>query len=381
MKIAIAVHSYGHICPKVYANHIGVFSAWAKMFSIILMHLDGVKTAEARNVLVDRAIEEGCTHIFFLDSDHIVDKNMLSFLAGNKDATVVSGLVVKRDGKNCQVGFIRRDDGMYHTVSLPTDGLSFAVDACAFGCTLIDLSIFKELEKPYFRDEMIIDAAGEIRQRRSDIGFCDDVKKLGKDIRIDTRAMVGHVGDSPVFYPESKQFQEETYKVAVEILKSKVNSSAIDLGCGFGSKLVSMIEPLCDKVVGIDLPVCINGARKIHPDSNVIFECGNLDEDIDIPGKFDVIICADVLEHLSKPEIAIANIIKHLKLDGLAVISTPDNDTVKEETITHPEHLNFWNEKEFVSLLESNGLEVMEIKKEKEIVDYISMIAVCKLRS
>lgn len=201
-KIAIAVHSYGFISPKIYANHIRIFCQWAKEFDIRFVPIDKVDVAKARNMLVEVAINNKCTHILFIDVDHEIDSSLLPCLLGNEGATAVSGLIVKRDGSGDQVGFIEADENYYHMIDLPQDGMSYDVDACAFGCTLIDLEVFKELKKPYFRDVMKEDQDGKLYQQRSDIKFCADLRKINKIIRIDTRVIVGHMGEPTVHYPK-----------------------------------------------------------------------------------------------------------------------------------------------------------------------------------
>jgi len=377
IKIGVAVHTYGHIAPDVYANHLGMFCRWAKRYAALFIHVDGVKTAEARNLLVERAIEEGCTHIFFLDADHLVDENILPCLLGNTIATVVSGLIVKRDGKDSQVGFVKKSDGFYYNVALPTDGLSYAVDACAFGCTLIDLSVFKDIEKPYFKDVLYRDSEGALQQRRSDMEFCREVKALGKDIRIDTRVRVGHIGKQSVYYPKEVQYQLPVYKLAAELVKEMDNPSVVDFGCGSGRKLVEILAPLCQVAVGIDRKDLIEGCERLYPDSNIKWGAADLEEPIETCGKFDLVICADVLEHLDNPSVLTSTILDHLTDDGYAVISTPDVDTIPEGVKINPAHKQFWNEKQFVAFLSNNGLKIVDVKREKEISEYISIIAIC----
>jgi hypothetical protein len=202
-RIAVAVHTYKYVNPDVYFNHIAVISEWSKKFNIIFIGLDGAKVASARNILVKKALEMDCTHILFLDSDHIIDSSMLPCLLGNKDATAVSGLIVKTSEPHEQVGFVNCDEvGISNGINVPLDNKSYAVDACAFGCTLIDLSVFKEIEEPYFKDIIVKDKDGKMYQRRSDMVFCRALKKLGKTIRVDTRVQVGHLGKGIIYYPK-----------------------------------------------------------------------------------------------------------------------------------------------------------------------------------
>ena len=363
-KIAIAVHTYGAISPKVYPNHICVLSGWGKTYQIFLLHVDGLKVAEARNRLVTMALEKDCTHILFLDSDHIIDSSMLPCLLGNEGATAVSGLITKRNSDGIQIGYIQADEDYYHPVNLKIDGSSYDVDVCAFGCTLIDLSVFKDIEQPYFKDEMCRDKAGKLYQVRSDVNFCRDLKALGKDIRIDTRVLVGHVGDEQVFYPKNeekltREFQVATYQKAAEYLEK--DSVVLDLGCGTGNKLKNLILPYCGATIGLDKDDL--DLEKIH----------SLD-------KAKVVICADVIEHISNYRNLLITIRNSMDADSVCVISTPNRDTIGKDITVNSDHVCAWNVEEFSNLITESGFDIIEIEEFQEILNYKSIVCVCKLK-
>ena len=360
-KIAVAVHTYGAISPLVYPNHISVLSSWGKTFDLILIHVDGLKVAEARNSLVTTALEKNCTHILFLDSDHIIDGSMLPCLLGNEGAAAVSGLITKRNSEGTQIGFIKADEDYYHPVNLPINGGSYEVDVCAFGCTLIDLEVFKDIEEPYFKDQMCRDKDGKLYQVRSDIGFCRDLKALGLSIRIDTRALVGHVGGEQVFFPKEKKqvFQLATYEKALEYIEP--SHLVLDLGCGDGEKLNRLIKPNCSIATGLD---------KEHLDLEKYYDLI----------KYDVVICADVIEHIKNYENLLSTIKNSMTKDSVCVISTPEASTVGEDIVVNGDHVNFWDRLAFRFVLENSGFEIIECTEVQEIINYKSIVCVCKLK-
>lgn len=328
-------------------------------------------------MLVKMARDNGCDYIMFIDSDHIVDEFLLPCLLGNMDkAAVASGLIVKRDGKGEQIGFFERTDGKYYSINLPLDGLTYAVDKCAFGCTMIDLSVFDSMEEPYFRDEMRTVVSGELKQNRSDMVFCEYVKAQGKKVVVNTRAVVGHVGASVIHYPEDVQYQLATYDKALEFINDK--SNVADFGCGSGRKLVERIEPKALTVTGIDKYT--RGPKLRYPESKITWIDEDFDEgDSKVHGSFDVIICADVLEHLHKPEKLIKQIIANAKDGCKIVLSTPDSSTTDDINLKiNPDHKKFWDEKSFKALLSDNGLVIKSFTKAKEVTAYYSMVAVCE---
>ncbi len=379
-KIALAIHTYGPISPKVYPNHISKFAGWAKEYNLHLFHVDGLKAAEGRNALVKSAIEKDCTHILFIDADHIIDSTLLPCLLGNEGATAVSGLVIKRNSDNEQVGFIKAEDGVhYHTISLPLNGRTYEVDACAFGCTLIDLSVFKELPEPYFRDVMKQKDDGTWFQQRSDIKFCHDIKALGKSIRIDTRVKIGHVGAEQVYYPESKEFQLAIYTEAMEIVKAKgPKCSVVDIGCGDGAKLHRYIEPFCSLITGWDIPEMVKLCKEDYPNQQWL-EC-DLEKYQCVSVSADVVICADVIEHIKNIDNVFNHIISSMNKDGVCVLSTPNIDTVTDEVKQNEKHCNAWNRKSFCEVIESYGLDIIKCTEHNEIFNYKSIVCVCKLK-
>ncbi len=374
-RVAIAVHSDGHIDPMVYANHIGTFSRWGKEFDIVFLALDGAKVANARNILVENALKANCTHILFIDADHIVDYSLLPCLLGNTDAAVVSGLVSKSDGSRTQVGFINAGEEMSHQVILPTDGYSYFVDVCAFGCTLIDLSVLKLLERPYFKDMTLRSEDGSLFGRRSDVQFCRELREKGVSIKIDTRCIIGHLGKPTVHYPDTRLFQTATYDTAIGFLGQQKDMRVLDLGCGFATHLIDKILPFAKSIVGIDKQEVIDFCK--YKSNKIDWAVADLEKYHEFDFKFDVVICADVIEHLQRINGILDTIKDCLSDEGSVVFSTPDVSTIGSKIEPNQDHKQGWNKQEFIDLL-SRWFNIVDCKLYPEIVDYQSIVVVCK---
>lgn len=91
--------------------------------------------------------------------------------------------------------------------------------------------------------------------------------------------------------------------------------------------------------------------------------------------EFDVILFADVLEHLPKPEIAVSNAAKLLKEQGKILISIPNiahNDILLKAFHNHFDytdiglldntHVHFWGYENIIPFAEENGLYVYSIE-------------------
>lgn len=96
----------------------------------------------------------------------------------------------------------------------------------------------------------------------------------------------------------------------------------LDVGCAAGY-IGGELKKNGNKVFGLDISEkAVQDARKVLDDVIV----GNI-EDIILPYRekqFDVIICADVLEHLFQPEEVLAKLGKYLKDDGVIIVSLPN---------------------------------------------------------
>ena len=195
MKIAIGIHGTENVTTQVYFNHIGAISSWAKSFDLTLIGIAKMKVAAARNSIVRRAFEQGCTHWLSLDTDHCVRDDLLPLLVENASAAMVSGLVCKRGFPFDIVAFKIPSvlDTPLPIVLEPDTGVH-VVDGCAMGCTLINLEKLRELPKPYFYDTPA---------KRSDLNLCYAFREKDESVLVDTRAWVGHETLPQVIWPKN----------------------------------------------------------------------------------------------------------------------------------------------------------------------------------
>lgn len=103
--------------------------------------------------------------------------------------------------------------------------------------------------------------------------------------------------------------------------KYKKNMELLDIGCGFGEVLSRI--PSQWKKYGIDYSESnVNVATKILG-NEVNIQQGSI---YNLPYKdnqFDVVICLEVLEHIEQDEIALKEINRVVKKDGLFIIAVP----------------------------------------------------------
>lgn len=156
--------------------------------SYTFIHADNGPIDTLRNDIVEKALAERATHLLMCDVDQVYDKNTVTKLLSHK-LPVVSAKVNRRYPPFDPIMLRLTSDG-YKPMGIGDyePGSLVEVDATGTGCILYDLSIFKKLPYPWFKfqkkDGLVI---GE------DIGLCQDLKRIGYKIMVDTSIEIGHL--------------------------------------------------------------------------------------------------------------------------------------------------------------------------------------------
>lgn len=164
----------------------------------------------------------------------------------------------------------------------------------------------------------------------------------------------------------SRLFQHSVYTYARQLLKARHSRRILDIGCGTGRKAARLLIPHATYYRGIDQAQAIEYCKKTITASNAEF----LVDDLEAPqrrdgGPYDVIICADVIEHLANPRGLLDLAHETLADDGLFIVSTPERDVLHGRGMTsspNPEHVREWNREEFRRLLEANRFRVKRLR-------------------
>jgi SAM-dependent methyltransferase len=152
-------------------------------------------------------------------------------------------------------------------------------------------------------------------------------------------------------------YQYDVYAAALELIAADGKNNLLDIGCGPPQKLSRLLAGKTLNVCLVDQPSTATLAARLLPEAK--FVGADLEDiDLDLGARFDAIICADVIEHLLNPDPCLAFIRRHLTIDGMLFISTPERDVLRgSECIDspHPMHVREWNREEFRAFLESRG--------------------------
>lgn len=157
----------------------------------------------ARDTIASKAINEGYTHVLWLDSDMVFTDDLLDDLMFCGRPFVCGIFHSRRKGyhsalfKNLDINNLERFE------EYPPE--AFRVAGCGFAGVLIETSIL--------RDVMLRDGTCFLPMRSygEDLAFCMRAKSLGYEIYAEPSAVMGHVGHITI-YPED----HEKWKVEVE---------------------------------------------------------------------------------------------------------------------------------------------------------------------
>lgn len=100
---------------------------------------------------------------------------------------------------------------------------------------------------------------------------------------------------------------------------------ALDVGCGNGSQLALPLLRCGFRLKGLDTDArSIEHARKLSASlAGAEFMCARLEE-LSEEELFDVVILSEVLEHLEDPQALLSESVKHLKPDGILIVTVPN---------------------------------------------------------
>lgn len=139
----------------------------------------------------------------------------------------------------------------------------------------------------------------------------------------------------------SEEYQKEIYIIAREIMFKNKFNNVLDYGCGSGYKLVKYLGEF--ETIGIEVSRNIDYLRCKYP-NRLWFEYDNMPK-----VKIDLVVSADVIEHISDPRILINAFIKIRP--KIILVSTPERDMTRGikdfGPPANPHHCREWNKLEF----------------------------------
>jgi 2-polyprenyl-3-methyl-5-hydroxy-6-metoxy-1,4-benzoquinol methylase len=168
-----------------------------------------------------------------------------------------------------------------------------------------------------------------------------------------------------------KDSEGTSHTVILELLRGRPPGRILDVGCS-GGLLSEQMRALGHHVVGMDSIEIPEVRGRVDA-----FVLGDLEDGIpaDVGDGFDVVVAADVIEHVRRPDILLQQMAQVLAPNGELLVSTPnfghwyprirvatgtfgyDRRGILDET-----HLRFFTAKTLRTLFSSHGLDITELR-------------------
>ena len=153
----------------------------------------------------------------------------------------------------------------------------------------------------------------------------------------------------------SDEWQDEVYRFAKETAQAYDLKNVLDIGCGSGFKLIKYFRDW--KTIGMEVSKSYAALRRRYPERQWILG----DFASAAPPNVDLVIAADVIEHLVEPNQLLDYIVQ--VNPQYVVISTPDRGLMRLGSHDGPpanaNHIREWNMTEFHAYI-SSRLQILD---------------------
>jgi SAM-dependent methyltransferase len=184
------------------------------------------------------------------------------------------------------------------------------------------------------------------------------------------------MNESQLYELKSNDYFDNVRRDILSLLPRKINR-LLEVGCGSGNTLSYIKNNYrCDWACGVEFVHEAAEIARSKVDLVIEGDIENLDLPIE-PATLDVILCLDVLEHLTDPWEVISKLRKFLRYNGVIIASVPN---VRHIRVVFPlifqgkweysntglldkTHLRFFTRDTAIKLMESSGLKVDMIKE------------------
>lgn len=162
---------------------------------------------------------------------------------------------------------------------------------------------------------------------------------------------------------ESRRYQSQVYRWAGQLLHRRGLTSMLDVGSGPGVKLAEHIAPVCSDITAIDQPSALAMAASLR----VPAKLSPIDlERPPAPDRcYDLVLCADVVEHVLDPMPLFHFLQVAAGEHGLILLSTPERSRLRGRehlSCSKPDHVREWARSEFLTFLSKSGFEVIRTR-------------------
>lgn len=187
--------------------------------------------------------------------------------------------------------------------------------------------------------------------------------KPGYRARREALTLEHDAGDywTPARIAAADLYQHDVYELARDCAERMGGGLRIaDVGCGYPRKTMRL-APFALAVTAFDQPTLASVVARDFP--SLRFRPIDLARPGAAKEHFDLVVCADVIEHLLDPDPCLGFLRDLLGSHGILILSTPERDRVRGVhclSSDKPEHVREWNADEFGRYVRSRGFDVVD---------------------
>ena len=224
-------------------------------------------------------------------------------------------------------------------------------------------NIFSKIKKILFRDFELFNTVEQLRLNQATL------KEKIYSLTLKTEEIKWYLDDHEFFDMRERQVaplvkeirvdHTARYKFSVNYIKK--NDKVLDVACGigYGSYIIAKDVPEV-RVIGIDIQeMAISYAKRFYNSNKIEFKQMDC---LSLPfpeSSFDVITAFEIIEHLYQYNDFLNNINRLLKIEGILLISTPNENVTPFDPEKYPFHVRHFTAAEFKKMLENHGFKVI----------------------
>lgn len=193
------------------------------------------------------------------------------------------------------------------------------------------------------------------------------IKVFGISLKIRTKNKELNSGERQVALNIKDIRKDHTARYKYALGHINENDRVLDCACGvgYGSYLISNSIP-SSFVCGLDISeeaVCF--ANNHYKTENNKFTCSNIfDSPID-EASFDTVVSFETLEHVKEDKLLLKIFNNALKVGGLLILSTPNEEFLQFSKKRFPYHVKHYKPEELQKILSESGFEIQEVCSQK----------------
>lgn len=215
LKIAWCLPNYGPLFSSVYASHLATIAYTSRTFHVerlgelpMIGATDRMYIHSACNTIVEEALAQDITHIFWTESDMILPKDAVIKLA-KMQKPIASGVYFLRGGSGQPCLYkhtpveIKENPYLHTPVTVYDERKPFRVDCPGMGCVLISMDVFRTIEKPWF--DLKSNSHGKKDGYGQDLYFYTKVRWAGFEVWVNPEVICDQIDTYIVGYADYRK--------------------------------------------------------------------------------------------------------------------------------------------------------------------------------